>query len=84
MAVLHVLFAVLGFPHALRVAVTVSAVLPPLVASVIVLSQTPRTHLEYEESVLGHFASRFMGLASAVVLWMGSVVLGAAVAGAAR
>jgi len=80
MAVLHVLFTVLGLPHALRMAVTASAVLPPLLASVLVLSQTPRTHLEYEESVLGHFASRFMGLASAVVLWMGSVVLGAAVA----
>lgn len=71
---------IFDLPHGLRMVISAALVLPSLLATLLVLSQTPRTHLEYEESILGHFASRFVGLMSAVVLWMGSVVVGAAVA----
>ncbi|RKE64600.1 hypothetical protein [Microbacterium sp. AG238] len=70
----------LGGPHWLRATLTLTAALPPLVATLIVLSQTPRSHLEYEPSILTHFFARFLALFSAFVFWLGSVVIGGAIA----
>ncbi|MDF2665763.1 MAG: hypothetical protein K0R81_1613 [Microbacterium sp.] len=80
LAIVLIVLDVMRAPHAVRVPLSLIAAAPALLAALLVLSQTPRSHLEYEESVLGHFFSRFLGLMSAIVLWMGSVVLGAAVA----
>lgn len=80
MALLLTACDLLGGPEPLRVSISLSAALPSLGATLLVLSQTPRTHLEYEESILGHFFARFFALLGALVLWIGSVVLGAAVA----
>lgn len=62
------------------VVVSLIGALPSLGATLLVLAQTPRTHLEYEESILGHFFARFFAVLGALILWVGSVVLGAAVA----
>lgn len=62
------------------VVVSLLGALPSLGATLLVLAQTPRTHLEYEESILGHFFARFFAVLGALILWVGSVVLGAAVA----
>ncbi len=70
----------LGGPHWLRAALTLTAALPPLVATLAVLSQTPRSHLEYEPSILAHFFARFLALFSAFIFWLGSIVIGAAIA----
>jgi len=80
MVLILIVLDVARAPHAVRLPVALLAAAPALIAALLVLSQTPRSHLEYEESVLGHFFSRFLGLMSAIVLWMGSVVLGAAAA----
>lgn len=78
--VLLVICDLLGGPHWLRATLTLTAALPPLVATLIVLSQTPRSHLEYEPSILTHFFARFLALFSAFVFWLGSVVIGGAIA----
>ncbi|BFM24734.1 hypothetical protein [Microbacterium sp. che218] len=80
MAVLIVVVDLAHGPEPLRVAVSLSAALPSLGATLLVLSQTPRAHLESEPSILGHFFARFFALLGALILWIGSVVLGAAVA----
>lgn len=67
-------------PEGVALVVSLSAAAPSLGATLIVLSQTPRTHLDHEESILGHFFARFFAVLGALVLWVGSVVLGAAVA----
>ncbi|MDR6168017.1 cytochrome c oxidase subunit IV [Microbacterium paludicola] len=77
---LLVICDLLGGPHWLRATLTLTAALPPLVATLIVLSQTPRSHLEYEPSILTHFFARFLALFSAFVFWLGSVVIGGAIA----
>ncbi len=77
---LLVICDLLGGPHWLRATLTLTAALPPLVATLIVLSQTPRSHLEYEPSILSHFFARFLALFSAFVFWLGSVVIGGAIA----
>lgn len=69
-----------GGPGWLRAALTLTAALPPLVATLVVLSQTPRSHLEYEPSILTHFFARFLALFSAFIFWLGSVVIGGAIA----
>ncbi|KAA9089296.1 hypothetical protein [Microbacterium radiodurans] len=69
-----------GGPGWLRAVLTLSAALPPLAATLVVLSQTPRSHLEYEPSILTHFFARFLALFSAFVFWLGSVVIGGAIA----
>ncbi|SDQ57742.1 hypothetical protein [Microbacterium sp. cf332] len=70
----------LGGPGWLRAVLSLTAALPPLIATLIVLSQTPRSHLEYEPSILAHFFARFLALFSAFVFWLGSVVVGGAIA----
>ncbi|MDF2563049.1 MAG: hypothetical protein K0R99_4495 [Microbacterium sp.] len=80
MVVLLIVCDLLGGPHWLRATLTLTAALPPLVATLIVLSQTPRSHLEYEPSILTHFFARFLALFSAFVFWLGSVVIGGAIA----
>ncbi len=62
------------------VVVSLLGALPSLGATLLVLAQTPRTHLDFEESILGHFFARFFAVLGALILWIGSVVLGAAVA----
>lgn len=52
---------------------------PSAVATVIVLSATPRNHLAERSSVFGHFFVRFLTLVLAFFAWSGSVVLGAAI-----
>ena len=74
-AVLLVVCNLVHAPEPLRVALSLAAVIPSLGATLLVLSQTPRTHLEYEPSILGHFFSRFFALLGALILWIGSVVL---------
>ncbi len=69
-----------GGPGWLRGLLTLTAALPPLAATLVVLSQTPRSHLEYEPSILTHFFARFLALFSAFVFWLGSVVIGGAIA----
>ncbi|GAA1446402.1 hypothetical protein GCM10009617_27850 [Leifsonia poae] len=60
--------------------IVILAVLPTFVATVIVLSQTPHSHLRRPESVLGHFFSRFAAYVGAFVAWTLSVVLSATIA----
>ncbi|MBP2421082.1 hypothetical protein [Microbacterium imperiale] len=69
-----------GGPGWLRSLLALTAALPPLVATFAVLSQTPRSHLEYEPSILTHFFARFLALFSAFIFWLGSVVIGGAIA----
>lgn len=69
-----------GGPGWLRAALSLTAALPPLAATLVVLSQTPRSHLEYEPSILTHFFARFLALFSAFIFWLGSVVIGGAIA----
>ncbi len=69
-----------GGPGLLRAALSLTAALPPLLATLVVLSQTPRSHLEYEPSILSHFFARFLALFSAFIFWLGSVVIGGAIA----
>ena len=66
--------------EAIGVVVSLVGALPSLGATLLVLAQTPRTHLDHEESILGHFFARFFAVLGALILWIGSVVLGAAVA----
>ncbi|MGI9823214.1 hypothetical protein [Agromyces sp. Marseille-Q5079] len=79
------------FGVALAVAVTVDApalldwalilglVLPSTVATVAVLSATPRAHFEAMSSVFSHFFVRYLALVVGVVAWSASVVVGAAI-----
>jgi hypothetical protein len=60
--------------------IVIVAVLPTFTATVIVLSQTPHSHLRRSESVLGHFFSRFAGWVFAFLAWTISVVLSATIA----
>lgn len=69
-----------GGPGWLRATLALTAALPPLVATFAVLSQTPRSLLEYEPSILTHFFARFLALFSAFIFWLGSVVVGGAIA----
>jgi hypothetical protein len=62
------------------VAIVVLAVIPSFTATVIVLSQTPHSHLRRSESVLGHFFARFAAYVFAFVAWTLSVVLSATIA----
>lgn len=52
---------------------------PSLVATVIVLSGTPRQHFDAMSSVFGHFFIRYLALVIGLIAWSGSVVLGAAI-----
>lgn len=65
---------------ALWVTFVVLAVLPSFVATVVVLSETPHSHLDRPASVLGHFFSRFAGYTFAFLAWTVSVVLSATIA----
>jgi len=67
-----------GGPGWLRAALALTAAPPPLVVTLVVLSQTPRSHLEYERSILTHFFARFLALFSAFIFWLGSVVISGA------
>ncbi|WP_223694790.1 hypothetical protein [Leifsonia poae] len=60
--------------------IVVIAVLPTFGATVVVLSQTPHSHLRRSESVLGHFFSRFAAYVFGFVVWTLSVVLSSAIA----
>jgi hypothetical protein len=62
------------------IAIGVVAVLPTFAASVIVLSQTPHSHLRRSESVLGHFFTRFAAYVFAFIAWTLSVVFSATIA----
>ncbi|TFV99774.1 hypothetical protein [Orlajensenia leifsoniae] len=62
------------------VVLVVIAVLPSFAATIVVLSQTPRSHLERPESVLAHFFGRFAGYTFAFLAWTISVVLSATIA----
>ncbi|MDQ6754257.1 MAG: hypothetical protein M3017_12845 [Actinomycetota bacterium] len=56
------------------------AALPTLLATLAVLSATPRQHLRpTSESVLGHFVVRFLALIGAFLVWGVSVVLSASI-----
>ncbi|MFF1571906.1 hypothetical protein ACFVWR_04105 [Leifsonia sp. NPDC058292] len=66
--------------HWIYVLLVVLAVLPTFAATVIVLSQTPHSHLQRNESVLGHFFGRFAAYVFAFIAWTLSVVLSATVA----
>src|SRR4051794_35238953 len=55
------------------VVLVVIAVLPSFAATIVVLSQTPRSHLERPQSVLSHFFGRFAGYTFAFVAWTISV-----------
>jgi hypothetical protein len=54
-------------------------VVPTLVATIIVLSATPRTHLDHVGSVFGHFFTRYLVLVIGFLAWTCSVVLGAGI-----
>ncbi|WP_431279835.1 hypothetical protein [Leifsonia poae] len=62
------------------IAIVVVAVLPTFTATVIVLSQTPHSHLRRSESVLGHFFARFSAYVFAFFAWTLSVVLSSTIA----
>ena len=53
--------------------------LPSLIATVIVLSSTPRRHFDEMSSVFSHFFVRYLALVIAVGAWGASVVIGAAI-----
>jgi hypothetical protein len=61
-------------------AIVIIAVLPTFAATMIVLSQTPHSHLRRPESVLGHFFTRFAAYVGAFVAWTLSVVLSSTIA----
>lgn len=63
----------------LWIAIVVIAVLPSFGATVVVLSQTPHSHLRRSESVLGHFFSRFAAYAFGFIVWTLSIVLSSAI-----
>lgn len=65
---------------AIWVVLVVIAVLPSFAATIVVLSQTPRSHLARPESVLSHFFGRFAGYTFAFIAWTISVVLSATIA----
>lgn len=54
-------------------------VAPALLATIIVLSSTPRSHLNTFGSVFGHFFTRYLVLVVGFLAWTTSVVLGAAI-----
>ena len=54
-------------------------VLPSLVATIVVLSGTPRRHFDEMSSVFSHFFVRYLALVIAVAAWSASVVVGAAI-----
>jgi hypothetical protein len=54
-------------------------VAPSLVATIVVLSVTPRDHLHDRTTVFGHFFVRFLTLVLAFMAWSASVVLGAVI-----
>jgi len=62
------------------VVIVILAVLPTFVATVIVLSQTPHSHLRRSESVLGHFFGRFAAYVFGFVAWTLSVVFSSTIA----
>ncbi len=66
--------------HWLWFVIAIFAVLPTFAATVVVLSQTPHSHLRRPESVLGHFFARFAGWVFAFLAWTISVVLSATIA----
>ncbi|GAA1748843.1 hypothetical protein [Agromyces humatus] len=59
--------------------VLAALVLPSLVATVVVLSGTPRRHFDEMSSVFSHFFVRYLALVIAVGAWSASVVVGAAI-----
>ncbi|GAA1803297.1 hypothetical protein GCM10009749_09280 [Agromyces neolithicus] len=59
--------------------VLTALVLPSLVATIIVLSGTPRRHFDEMSSVFSHFFVRYLALVIAVGAWSASVVVGAAI-----
>ena len=65
---------------AVWILIVIIAVLPSFTATVIVLSQTPHSHLKRSESVLGHFFARFAAYVFAFIAWTLSVVLSATIA----
>ena len=74
-----VVAAVLDWPTWAWSLLVVLLVAPTLTATIVVLTATPRDHLEHRTSVFGHFFSRYLTLAFAFFAWSGSVVLGAAI-----
>jgi hypothetical protein len=52
---------------------------PSLVATIVVLTGTPRDHLHSRSTVFGHFFVRYLALVFAFLTWAVSVVLGAAI-----
>lgn len=59
--------------------VLAALVLPSLIATVVVLSGTPRRHFDEMSSVFSHFFVRYLALVIAVAAWSASVVVGAAI-----
>jgi hypothetical protein len=53
--------------------------LPSTIATVAVLSATPRAHFEAMSSVFSHFFVRYLALVIGVAAWSASVVVGAAI-----
>jgi hypothetical protein len=66
--------------HWIWFVIAIVAVLPTFTATILVLSQTPHSHLRRSESVLGHFFARFAGWVFAFLAWTISVVLSATIA----
>lgn len=52
---------------------------PSAGATVVVLSGTPRDHLERRGSIFGHFLVRYLTLIAAFFTWVGSIVLGSTI-----
>ena len=56
------------------------AALPTLIATLVVLHATPRSHLRaVDATVLGHFFVRFLALVAAFMVWAASVVMSASI-----
>lgn len=67
------------WPVPARLVLITLAVLPSLVAMVIVLLATPRRNLESHGSVFGHFFARYIAIIAGFLAWTASIVLGAAI-----
>ncbi|WP_157426621.1 hypothetical protein [Agromyces salentinus] len=70
---------ILDSPALLDWALIAALVLPSTVATVAVLSATPRAHFEAMSSVFSHFFVRYLALVVGVAAWSASVVVGAAI-----
>lgn len=69
----------LEWPFLVMAVLLLLLIAPSAGATVIVLSGTPRDHLERRGSIFGHFFVRYLTLILAFFTWTGSIVIGATI-----